>query len=108
MTTTRKKGRNPQLISVRNFKLSARYYWYSTILGLNTERCLTHLVEDFDLSKSTIYDIIGENSDIINAFSQKDVDVSLLKKLFPMFSWSYSFPASSSPSFEQWFSDLLE
>ncbi len=98
-----KKGRNPDLIEQRNYKLAARYYWYSVILGLNIDRCLVNLRQDFDLTISTLYDLINENNGIINILTQEDIDVPQLKRWFPHFSWVYNFSSSSSPSFEQWF-----
>lgn len=98
-----KRGRNPELITRRNQKLAARYYWYAVILELNTDRCLENLMGDFDLAKATIYDIINQQSEIVTALAGEEIDVRQLQRWFPGLSWTYYFPSSSSPTFEQWF-----
>ena len=83
------KGRNQMLISGRNKKLAARFYWYSMLIGLKFERCLNHLSEEFDLSTNRISTLITENADYISELDYTDITEAELQQRYPFFSWQY-------------------
>ncbi len=74
----------------RNEKLSARFYFYSNLIGLKFSRCLQLLEREFDISESTICDIIAENDHIIAHFERKQFSANDLKKIYPHFNWQYN------------------
>lgn len=74
----------------RNEKLSARFYFYSNLIGLKFSRCLQLLEREFDISESTICDIIAENNDIISHLERKQFSANDLKKIYPHFNWQYN------------------
>lgn len=78
--------------SYRNEKLSARFYFYSVLLGLKFSRCLNLLEQEFDISEATICDIITENNDFITRLELKKVSISELKKHYPFMNWQYHPP----------------
>lgn len=75
--------------SYRNEKLSARFYFYSTLVGLKFSRCLELLEMEFDISESTICDIIAENNEFISRLEHKGFTTSELKKHYPFMNWQY-------------------
>lgn len=74
----------------RNEKLSARFYFYSHLIGLKFSRCLQLLEREFDISESTICDIIAENNDVISHLQRKNFSASELKKHYPFMNWQYN------------------
>lgn len=74
----------------RNEKLSARFYFYNNLIGLKFSRCLQLLEREFDISESTILDIIAENNHIIAHLERKQFSANDLKKIYPYFSWQYN------------------
>ncbi len=96
--TTFTKGRSSIHIKNRNAKLAARFYWYSCILELKFSRCLQELELEFDITESTICDLISANSDLIASLESNAVSVQQLKTRFPFLNWSYSYShATKSP-----------
>jgi len=83
-----KKGRNAHLIEKRNEKLFHRYYYHSRIRHLNYETVLLELANDFDLSQSTLVQIIEFNTQRIKEIGDRKLTRQKLKNLFPSFSWS--------------------
>lgn len=76
----------------RNEKLSARFYFYSVLIGLKFSRCLQLLEQEFDISESTICDIIADNNELISHLERKRFTASDLKKHYPFMSWQYNPP----------------
>jgi len=83
-----KNGRNAHLIEKRNEKLFHRYYYHSRIRHLNYETVLLELANDFDLSQSTLVQIIEFNTQRIKEIGDRKLTRQKLKNLFPSFSWS--------------------
>ncbi len=73
----------------RNYRLVARFYFYSTIIGLKFSRVMQHLEEEFEISEGRICDLISEHSDLVNHFEYKQIKVSQLKERYPFMSWNY-------------------
>jgi len=85
---TFKKGRSLQLIAKRNEKLFHRYYYHSRIRQLKYELVLVELANDFDLSESTLVQIIECNTTRIKEIGDKKLTRQKLKTLYPSFSWT--------------------
>lgn len=100
------KGRNSELIVFRNRKLAARFYWYSSLIGLRFEKCVDYLQQEFDLSQSRIEDLLRENADFVSQLEIREADVQFLRSLYPFFSWQYV-PATKSRSGVQLSLDLF-
>ncbi len=84
------KGRSQQCIQHRNLKLAARFYFYSSLIGLKFSLCLDHLHEEFDIKEATITDVLADNSSIINNLERKNISIAQLKKTFPYLNWQYN------------------
>lgn len=82
-------------IQNRNYRLVARFYFYSTIIGLKFSRVIENLENEFNLSEGRICDLIAENSNIITQLETKNITTSQLRSRFPFMVWSYN-PQSSS------------
>ncbi|MGV0977843.1 hypothetical protein [Empedobacter falsenii] len=85
-----KKGRAKELIINRNKKLCARFYFYSNLVGLRFERCLSKLKEEFDISESRIDDILSECNEQVAQLENDKMNEKDLKKVYPFFNWSLS------------------
>lgn len=94
-TNQSNRGRNNELIQYRNRKLVARFYYYSSLLGLKFSRCLKHLVVEFDLSESRICDLISEQSEMVSEMEIKKIGIAELRSAYPFMNWQ-------NPSSNQW------
>ena len=83
------RGRDRELISSRNQRLSARFYWYSNLIGLKYAKCLFYLEKEFEISQARIQDLIKQNTTIISQLEKNEVDDVLLKKIYPFMSWQF-------------------
>src|SRR5665213_749910 len=79
----KKKGRSGQLLAVRNEKLLHRYYYHSLILQYKYEQVLASLMGEFDLSESTLVQIIEKNTALIKLIRDKQLTRAQLKKKYP-------------------------
>lgn len=84
------KGRNPQLVNARDIRLSARFYFYSTIVGLNFSKCTDLLILEFDLSESRLTDLLAENAGLISKFTYNNISVKQLSSAYPFMVWKYA------------------
>jgi|SRR5690625_211960 len=98
------KGRSSRLINKRNNELAARFYFYNSIVGLQTDRCLKLLEEEFYISKATVYDNLLKVNHIVELLKVRQINVSQLQKWYPYLNWTARF-STQSPTFERWFSD---
>lgn len=85
--TQKSKGRSSELIDFRNRKLIARFYYYSSIMGLKFSVCLTNLILEFDISSARICDIISQNADKVQLLERNEVGVTELREHFPFMVW---------------------
>ena len=99
------KGRNADLITYRNQKLAARFYFYSCIIGLKFSKCLENLTPEFDLSESRICDLLSENSDKVSQMERKSVTLQELKNYYPFLNWQL--PSTKSQNSVQLSLDLF-
>lgn len=103
--TTKPKGRDADLITYRNQKLAARFYFYSCIIGLRFSKCLEYLQPEVDLSESRICDLLSENSKIVSNMERNAVTLQELKNHYPFLNWQ--FPSTKSQSAVQLSLDLF-
>ena len=82
------KGRSAELLKVRNDKIFHRYYYHSRILQLKYELVLLALSNEFDLSESTLIQMIAHNTKRVKEIGDKKMTRGQLKRLYPFFSWS--------------------
>lgn len=85
-----RKGRNPLLINERDLRLSARYYFYTSIIGLNFTKCLQYLEVEFNLSEARITDVLAENSDTVSQLITSQVTDKHLQQAYPFMNWRYN------------------
>ncbi len=88
-TGGKKRGRSSDLLSIRNNKIFHRYYYYSRILQYKYELVMAGLVEDFDLSESTLFQLIEKNTEAIKGIGQCKPTRAQLKRKFPSLSWGH-------------------
>lgn len=84
------KGRDKTCIQERNLKLLARFYFYSNLLSLKFERCVSNLEQEFNIKEATITSIVAQNSDTINNFASNKVTIAKLKASYPYLNWHYN------------------
>jgi hypothetical protein len=85
---TGKKGRSIKMIEQRNEKLLHRFFYHSRLRQLKYESVLSELVNDFDLTESTLTQIIECNTKRIKEIGDKKLTRQKLKTLYPSFSWN--------------------
>lgn len=81
-------GRNADLLRQRNDKLFHRYYYYGKILHKKYEVVLFALSSEFDLSESTITQLIEKSQKRIKEIRDKELTRGQLKKLYPLYNWN--------------------
>lgn len=82
------RGRSPELIARRNDKVFCRYYYFSRIIKLKYELVLEALISDFDLTESTLIQIIEQNTSAIAELKTNNVTREQLKAKYPSFYWN--------------------
>ncbi|MFJ1323565.1 hypothetical protein ACILDT_11180 [Capnocytophaga canis] len=73
----------------RNEKLSARFYFYNSLVGLRYEVCVRLLEREFDISESRIYELLSQNNNYITFFERNKYSVNDLRKRYPFMVWQY-------------------
>jgi len=71
----------------RNYKIACRFYYHFTIKGLQYERALTALNNEFDLSELRIAQLIMEGRDTLKELKDIKADGKYLKVKFPFYDW---------------------
>lgn len=84
------KGRDKSCIKKRNLKLIARFYYYSDIIGLKSEKCTLILENEFNIKQATISDILYDNTDVVSSFYKSKISLSNLKNSYPYLNWKYN------------------
>ncbi len=80
-----KKGRNPDLISLRDQKLIERYYYWTEIRRRRFDDVLKILsVEEFFIAEKTIEDLLRINNDKIQEFIDKHKGLKFKSVMFPV------------------------
>src|SRR5262249_18094412 len=82
--------RSMKLLERRNEKILHRYYYYSRLLHYKYEFVITALSEDFDLSESTLIQLIEDNTNRLMEIAKNELTAKKLKKMFPSYDWSGS------------------
>lgn len=83
--TGKKTGRNPELVKKRNEALCYRYLYYIKILRRSYSDTLTHLEQEFFLSKATIILILFDQASFLKEHQQ--VNLPELEARYPYFNW---------------------
>lgn len=71
----------------RNYKIACRFYYHFTIKGLQYERALAALHDEFDLSELRIAQLIMEGRDSLKELKDNKADSKYLKIKFPFYDW---------------------
>lgn len=83
-----KKGRNLELVNLRNKMICYRYYYYGKIHKINFELVIDKLSEEFFLSLRTVQDIVASNAELLKEIYKQKPTVTTLKKEFYFFIWA--------------------
>jgi hypothetical protein len=87
-TAITKKGRDVQLMKIRNTCICYRYYYYSKIKRLRYEDVMTLLSAEFFYSPRTIINMLtAEESQLRQVFKEKK-DVKELQRMYSFLSWN--------------------
>lgn len=86
--TTPRKGRNSDLINMRNRALVARYYYWSILWERRYDRVL-HVLEcqEFYISHLTIHNIIQQCDDYLAELISANATAQALAGEYPGFAW---------------------
>lgn len=87
--TLKIKGRSSKHIIKRNNRLFARFYWYNNIVGIKFSKCLELLEIEFDLTETTLCDLISSNTDILSSLEREKITEKQLNNLYPFMVWKY-------------------
>jgi hypothetical protein len=72
----------------RNYAIMCRLYYHFKIRGLNYEKAISLLNEEFFLSESRLQQIIVNDRDTLNTLKEMNVDKKYLAKKLPHFNWN--------------------
>ena len=92
------RGRSSLHIQSRNAKLAARYYYYAHLVGLHYERCLLYLEKEFDLTTTTISQLITAHNALVFGMRKKELTTQDLAKMYPYLNWQYNHATMSQMS----------
>lgn len=84
----KKKGRNSELIALRNQALLARYYYWSILCERRFDRALEILSkQEFFIAESTIMRILSDQDGYMQELVSNKVTLEMLEKAFPEWNW---------------------
>ncbi|GJQ06947.1 hypothetical protein CAPN010_11050 [Capnocytophaga cynodegmi] len=78
-------------MTARNAKIVQRFYFYSEIIGLKKSACLELLEKDFDISPSTLWDIIKKHKNTLYQYKMAGITIKQLNEANPFLNWKYPF-----------------
>ena len=82
------RGRNTAMLQARNEKLVCRYYYFTRIVQLPYGKVLEALQNDFDLTLSTIPQLIDKLRKPLEQIAAKKITREQLRDKYPNFNWS--------------------
>ncbi len=82
-----RKGRNDDLLELRNTCMIARYYYYCKFRSKSFEEILRRMANEFFITPIRISRIIQENIAAIKEMKEKEVSVYHLQATWPQFKW---------------------
>lgn len=82
-----RRGRSVELLSRRDEKLAARFYYYSNLRKFNFESTINNLHLEFDLAERVIIDRLKSNQEHLDKFFKDKPSAIELKRKFPYFNW---------------------
>lgn len=84
----KKKGRNADLVTLRNQALLARYYYWSIICERRFDRVLETLSrQEFFIAESTIMRVLADQDGYLQQLVANKVTIDSLSRAFPEFNW---------------------
>lgn len=84
----KKKGRNADLIELRNQALLARYYYWSILCERRFDRVLQTLSkQEFFITENTIMRVLSDQDGYLKKLVDNKVPIEHLAKAFPEFNW---------------------
>jgi hypothetical protein len=81
------RGRDPELIRLRNEHLLYRFAWYRADIRNSYEWMVQQLSREFYLSESTIGQLIEASSEVLARIRGEKPTERDLKRKFPFFEW---------------------
>jgi len=84
----KKKGRNADLVTLRNQALLARYYYWSILCERRFDRVLECLSrQEFFITEPTIMRVLADQDGYLQHLVKNKVTIEILSKAFPEFNW---------------------
>lgn len=81
------KGRNIDLVAIRNEELLHRYLYYGLYTDKRSDAILDQLVIERHLSKRRLQDIFCENVDILRKMRENPPTIKELREKYPHLVW---------------------
>lgn len=77
------KGRSQDLLRRRDQKLATRFYYFTSICGLEYRQTIDHLYEEFDISEKAIVTRLRTSQQFLNELFNQQPPLHLLRKKYP-------------------------
>jgi hypothetical protein len=87
-TAITKKGRDAQLMKIRNTCICYRYYYYSKIKRLRYDDVMTLLSAEFFYSQRTIANMLAAEESQLRQVFQEKKEVKDLQRMYSFLSWN--------------------
>ncbi len=87
LETSVRRGRSIELLSRRDNKLAARFYYYSAIKKATFQTTIDNLVFEFDIRERVVIDRLKDNQEKIDDHFRKKTTLAELARMFPHFKW---------------------
>ncbi len=84
---SKRRGRNTDLVSLRNECLVARYYFYTQFTRKGYEEIVERIVEEFYLTPERIARIIQENAQLLQLFRTDGTTIYTLRQKWTYLKW---------------------
>ena len=82
-----RRGRSTELLSRRNDKIAARFYYYSNIKRYSYRITLEFLSIEFDLRERVVEDSLKSNRETLDKLFSEKPSVAELKRRIPYMVW---------------------
>ena len=83
------KGRNKDLLKLRDHVLLCRYYYYAKLLHMRYDLVLLELSKELFLSMDTIPRIVEREIGQIKKMTDKKITVVGLEQMYPNWNWNH-------------------
>lgn len=87
-TAPARKGRSSELITRRDNKLAARFYFYCEIKKISYADTITRLSQEFDIAEKVVLDRLRINQEELDRVFNERPNPAKLRKEIPFLNWN--------------------